>query len=224
MTQNLNKIFIIIPALNEEDHIGAVLDKFKSSSYQVVVVDDGSIDKTASIVRQYSGVYLVQHCINRGMGAALQTGNDFALKSGADIIVHFDADGQMQIEDIKYMIQPLLDDDADITMGSRFLGKVSNIPWFKRFVIQPPAKIINYFFTGVWLTDVHNGFRAITADTARKITIKQDHMAHATEITASVKKNKLRYKEIPVKIIYFEFGQNLLGGFKILFDLVIKKF
>lgn len=222
MIQNLNKIFVVIPAWNEEKYIGKVLDKFQDQAYTVVVVNDGSVDNTASIVEQYSGVYLVNHFINRGMGAALQTGNEFCLKMGAEYIVHFDADGQMQVEDIPDMISPL-ENGTDITVGSRFLGKESNIPWFKKYIIQPPAKIIDYLFTGLRLSDVHNGFRAMTALTAKKIVIKQDGMAHATEINSSIKKLSLKYKEIPVKIIYTDFGQGLTGGFRILLDLFIKK-
>ena len=224
MKQSLNKIFVVIPALNEEKNISLVLDKFRDYKYEVVVVDDGSTDKTAGIVRQYSGVYLVQHLINRGMGAALQTGNEFALKMQADIIVHFDADGQMQAKDIAEIIEPLSSGEFDITLGSRFLGKASNIPWFKKYVLQPPARIINFLFTGLWLTDVHNGFRAMTADVAARIVIRQDEFAHNTEIPAAVKKLSLRYKEVPVKIVYLRFGLGLSDGFKILFDLITKAF
>lgn len=224
MKQNSHKVFVVIPAWNEADNIGKVLTKLSDYEYDIVVVNDGSEDNTASIVSQYSGVYLVNHFINRGMGAALQTGNEFALQKGAQYIVHFDADGQMQAEDIKEMIEPLLTGKADITIGSRHMGKESNLPWFKRYIIQPPARIINYIFTGLWLTDVHNGFRAMTEGAARKIIIKQDLMAHATEIIALIKKNNLSYVEVPVKIIYHHFGQKLSGGFKILFDLFIKKF
>jgi glycosyltransferase involved in cell wall biosynthesis len=190
----------------------------------VVVVDDGSVDQTSAIVARHQGIFLVKHFINRGMGAALQTGNSFALSKGAEIIVHFDADGQMQVEDIAAMIQPLLAGEVDISLGSRFLGKYSNIPWTKKYLIQPVARIINYIFTKLWLSDVHNGFRAMTSATAKKLTIRQDGMAHNTEIPAGIKRNKLRYVEIPVTIIYNEFGQGVGGGFKILRDLIVKKF
>ncbi|MFW0862372.1 MAG: glycosyltransferase family 2 protein [Candidatus Komeilibacteria bacterium] len=223
MTQNLNKIFVVIPVLNEAKNIGAVLDRFKDYNYTVVVVNDGSTDNTASIVRQYSGVYLVNHFINRGMGAALQTGNEFALSMGAEYIVHFDGDGQMQIEDIDKMLEPLIAGRADITMGSRHMGVNSNLPWLKKYILQPPARIINFLFTGLWLTDVHNGFRAVTAETAKKMYISIDGFAHNTEIPAMIRKLSLKYEEVPVKIIYTKFGLGLSAGFKILFDLIIKK-
>ena len=223
MTQNLNNIFIVIPAWNEEKSIGDVLKTLGNYSYQVVVVNDGSTDKTASIVCQYGGVYLVDHFINRGMGAALQTGNEFALKMGAEYIVHFDADGQMQAGDIAKMLAPLIDGSADITMGSRHMGISSNLPWMKKYLLQPPARIINYIFTGLWLTDVHNGFRAITADVAKRMFISIDGFAHNTEIPSYVKKLSLRHREVPVKIVYTKFGLGLSDGFRILFDLIIKK-
>lgn len=223
MIQNLNKIFIVIPVLNEAKNISAVLDRFKDYDYAVVVVNDGSTDNTASIVRQFSGVYLVNHFINRGMGAALQTGNEFALQSGAKYIVHFDGDGQMQAQDIDKMLAPLIAGDADITMGSRHMGIDSNLPWVKQYILQPPARIINWLFTSLWLTDVHNGFRAITADAARRMYISIDGFAHNTEIPAMIRKLSLRYEEVPVKIVYNKFGLGLSAGFKILFDLIIKK-
>lgn len=218
------KIIVVIPVYNEADNIRRVLSQFTDSDYNIIVVDDGSTDDTNRIVSSFVDVVLIKHLINRGMGAALQTGDELAIKLGADIIVHFDGDGQMRFDDIKAMIAPLLSGQVDITLGSRFLGKASNIPWFKKYIIQPPAKIINYFFAGLWLSDVHNGFRAMTARAAKQIVIKQDGMAHNTEIPAAVKKLGLKYQEVPVVILYHHFGQGIVGGFKIVKDLIIKKF
>ncbi|MFH1667667.1 MAG: glycosyltransferase family 2 protein [Candidatus Komeilibacteria bacterium] len=222
MSVNSN-IYIVIPAWNEAQNIATVLANLAQYDYQVVVVNDGSIDETAQEVKKFANVYLLSHLINRGMGAALQTGNEFAVQHGAEVIVHFDADGQMQAKDIESMIAPIVSGEVDITMGSRHMGMKSNLPWLKRYIIQPPAKVINFLFTGMNLTDVHNGFRALNRKTAEKIEIKQDGMAHATEILQCVSKYDLRYQEIPVKIIYHDFGQGLVGGFKILRDLIIRR-
>ncbi|OIO46859.1 MAG: hypothetical protein AUJ28_01670 [Parcubacteria group bacterium CG1_02_37_51] len=218
-----SKIYIVIPAWNEAQNIAAVLANLAQYDYQVVVVNDGSVDETAQEVKKFANVYLLSHLINRGMGAALQTGNEFALQQGAEVIVHFDADGQMQAKDIESMILPIFSGEVDITMGSRHMGMKSNLPWLKRYIIQPPAKVINFLFTGMNLTDVHNGFRALNRKAAATIEIKQDGMAHATEILQHVSKYDLRYQEIPVEIIYTDFGQGIMGGFKILRDLIIKK-
>lgn len=217
------KIYIVIPAFNEAQHINKVIKDLKDNGYEnIVVVDDGSVDQTYKQVKD-TQVQVLQHVVNRGMGAALQTGNSFALLQGAEVIVHFDADGQMLASDIKAMVEPLINSQVDVTLGSRFLSARDEMPWSKKYLIQPLAKIINYFFTRLWLTDAHNGFRALSASAAEKIQITQDRMAHNTEIVEKIKKYNLKYKEIPVTIKYFEYGQSIGGGFKILRDLLLGK-
>lgn len=217
------KVFIVIPAYNEENSIIKVLSDLHAHNFlNIVVVDDGSEDKTALVVRQTTA-HLLLHGINRGMGAALETGNQYALAQGAEIIVHFDADGQMQAKDINSLIDPILKNEVDVCLGSRFLSKNDEMPWSKKYVIHPISRIINYLFTRVWLTDAHNGFRALSRQAASKIYISQDRMAHNTEIVEKIRKFNLRYCEVPVTIKYFEYGQSLAGGFKVLKDLILGK-
>lgn len=217
------KVFIVIPAYNEESSIIKVLSDLQAHNFSnIVVVDDGSEDKTAFTVRQ-STAHLLLHGINRGMGAALETGNQYALAHGAEIIVHFDADGQMQAKDINSLIDPILKNEVDVCLGSRFLSKNDEMPWSKKYVIHPISRVINYLFTRVWLTDAHNGFRALSRQAASKIHISQDRMAHNTEIVEKIRKFNLRYYEVPVTIKYFEYGQSLAGGFKVLKDLILGK-
>lgn len=218
------KIFIVIPAYNEEKNIGSVVSSLKDTfpENEVVVVDDGSSDNTRKKAGD-AGAVVLRHIINKGQGAALQTGNEFAIKKGAEIIVHFDGDGQHKIDDIEKLIKPILTQEAQIVLGSRFLEEKSNIPFTKRYLILKPALFVNYFFTGIKLTDAHNGLRAMTGEAAKKIKITQNAMAHNTEIISEVKRNNLKYTEVPVEIIYNEYGQGFLGGIKILKDLVIKK-
>ncbi len=217
------KIYIVIPAFNEADHITKVITDLKNHGYEnIVVVDDGSTDGTFEQAKK-NQVKVLQHVVNRGMGAALQTGNDFALKQGAEVIVHFDADGQMLASDIKNMVDPIIKEKIDITLGSRFLSSKGEMPLSKKYIIHPLAKVINYFFTRLWLSDVHNGFRALSAQAAKKIIITQDRMAHNTEIVEKIKKYHLKYREVPVTIKYYEYGQSIGGGLKILRDLLIGK-
>lgn len=217
------KIYIVIPAFNEAQHINKVIKDLKDNDYEnIVVVDDGSVDDTYQQAKN-NQVEVLQHVVNRGMGAALQTGNSFALWQGAEVIVHFDADGQMLASDIKAMVDPIINNQVDVTLGSRFLSARDEMPWSKKYLIQPLAKVINYFFTKLWLTDAHNGFRALSASAAKKIQVTQDRMAHNTEIVEKIKKNNLKYREIPVTIKYYEYGQSLGGGFKILRDLLLGK-
>jgi polyprenyl-phospho-N-acetylgalactosaminyl synthase len=215
-------IFCVIPALNEERTIGEVITKVKHSADCVVLVSDGSTDRTAEIAAR-EGAVVLAHPINRGQGAALETGNQYALRNGADIIFHFDADGQFSAEDIPDILAPLLSGEAEAVFGSRFLGKESNMPNFKKKVIMPIARLINYWLLGVKLTDPQSGFRAMTADAWRKTTIKQNGMAHASEILSKVVKNRLKIKEVPIAVRYEEFGQRFGGGIRIIKDLLLAK-
>lgn len=217
------KMFVVIPAYNEQTKIAKVVSEVKQYSAHVVVVDDASSDNTASLAKQ-QGATVLSHVINRGQGAALQTGNEFALLHGAEIIVHFDADGQHQAKDITKVVQPIQEEGVDIVLGSRFLLKTSNqIPWTKRFFILPIARWVNFFFTGLPLTDGHNGWRALSRAAAQKIVITQDRMAHNTEIPMLIKKHRFSYKEVPVEVVYHEYGQGFFDGIKILFDLLKQK-
>lgn len=217
----MSKIYVIIAAYNEGSRLGALLQSLQSYAYQVVVVNDGSRDDTAIVASQYP-VILLSHQINRGQGAALATGTEYALKQGADIIVHFDADGQHLAQEIERVTKPIITGQAEIVFGSKFL-QANRIPFFKKYFIIKPALLLNNFLTGIRLTDVHNGFRALSGQAAAKIEMTQDAMAHNTEIVMQTKKLGLKYKEVPVTIIYHEFGQGFRGGIKILFDLLFKR-
>lgn len=216
------KIFCVIPAYNEAKNIVAVIGRVQPLVDGLVVVDDHSSDNTFELAKN-TDTPTLHHIINRGQGAALQTGNDYALLHEADIIVHFDADGQFLAEEIKDVVKPILDNQADIVFGSRFLGKKSNLPKFKKNIIMPLAKLINKIFFGINLTDPQNGFRAMSAKVAREIRIENDQMAHCNEILIKAFKNKYRIQEVPITVIYHEFGQKFSGGLRIIKDLIYKK-
>ncbi|MFA5248111.1 MAG: glycosyltransferase family 2 protein [Patescibacteria group bacterium] len=208
------RIFCIIPALNEEKTIGEVVKKVKPLVDEIVLVDDGSSDRTAQIATEF-GAVILRHPLNRGQGAALETGNQYALKNGADIIFHFDADGQFSTEDISTVLAPLLSSESDAVLGSRFLGKESNMPAFKKKVIMPIARLVNNVLLGVelsGLTDPQCGFRAMTSSAWRKISIKQGGMAHTSEIISKIIRNKIKVKEVPITVTYHRAGQGFFGG------------
>lgn len=215
------KISIVIPAYNESKRIATTLRSLRDAGYDnLIVVDDGSSDDTASQAAQYAVV--LHHSINRGMGAALATGIAWAVADGADCVVHFDADGQHRADEIAKVIAPIVADAADIVLGSRYL-KTSQTPWTKKFFLHKPALILQTFLTGMHLTDVHNGFRALNRTAVEKIHIRQDRMAHASEIINEIKRHRLRYAEVPVTIAYQEYGQGFASGMKIYWDLIRKK-
>ncbi len=216
------KVVAVLPALNEEKYITKVINDVKNIVDEVIVVCDGSEDNTAEKAREV-GAIVLEHLVNRGQGAALRTGTEFALDSGADIIVHYDSDGQFIPDDIKRVINPILEGDAEIVFGSRNMSITDNQPFTKRYFIRPIAKVINWAITGLWMTDVHNGFRAMNSWAASQITITQDGYAHATEIIAAVSDAKLKWKEVPVTVVYHEYGQRWWQGIRILADLFIRK-
>jgi len=220
---DLTKVWLVIAAFNEGEMITDVIKGAVATFPNIVVVDDGSSDTTATLACE-AGATVICHPINLGQGAAIQTGIDFALMSGADIIVTFDADGQHRIEDALTLARAIDLNEADIVCGSRFLGLESTtMPATKRLTLKLAA-LFTRFSSGVPVTDAHNGLRAISRSAAQKIRITQNRMAHASEIISQIKSLKLRYKEYPVQILYTEYsiakGQKISNAINILIDLL----
>jgi polyprenyl-phospho-N-acetylgalactosaminyl synthase len=220
------KVFIIVPAYNESAEISRVLHSLLLLNYPVILVDDGSTDDTSQIVSDFP-VLLIPHGINLGQGAALETGMEAARIMGAEYVVHFDADGQHDPTDIEKLLTPLQKDEADIVFGSRFLGgKSVGMPKTKKFVLRS-GRWVNYLFTGILLSDAHNGFRALNKKALFAIHFRQTGMAHASEILSATKKNALRYKEVPVHVQYTDYsrqkGQGFLNSINILFHLLFNR-
>lgn len=216
------KIFVVIPAYNEARWIAKVVKEVMNAGYQTVVIDDCSKDDTAALAEQ-AGAVVLRHVINRGQGAALRTGTNWSFENKAEVVVHFDADGQFQVEDIARLVKPLADKKAEVVFGSRFLDNATKLPWTKRHLIMPIARLVNRVLFGVKLTDPQSGFRAFTAEVGRSLKWRQDRMAHASEILGAVVHGHWRIVEVPITVIYHEFGQSFFSGFKILKDIFIKK-
>jgi glycosyltransferase involved in cell wall biosynthesis len=225
-----NKVFIVIAAYNEQNSVPKVIKELQKAGYKdIVVVDDGSKDKTFEAALN-AGATVLQHIINRGQGAALKTGIDYALEQGADIIVTFDADGQHRVEDIPAMIKPVAGGKVDVTFGSRFLTKKSqeNVPFVRKACLKGGILVL-WLFYGVRMTDAHNGFRALSRNAAEKIRITSDRMAHASEIVEEVHRLDLKYREVPVVIRYTEETLkkghgSFMEGVRILYTMIMKKF
>ena len=219
------KIFVIIAAYNEEKSIAKVIKDLHNHNYKnVIVVDDGSKDRTAEIAKR-AGATVLKHIINRGQGAALKTGIDYALGKGADIVVTFDADGQHLASEIKNLVKPVKEGKVDAALGSRFLRKIK-MPFIRRVFLKGGAFIFLIMY-GIKLTDSHNGFRVLSRKALQKMELKTDGMEHASEIVEEIAKKKIRYKEIPVTILYTDYskarGQSDWNAFRIFFRMVIKK-
>jgi len=226
--QDKSKIFITIPAYNESGKIKDVVRILHDKGFtNIVVVDDGSKDDTYSRLSSTKGIFLLKHIINRGQGAALQTAQKFALLKGAEHIVHFDADGQHNPDEIMKQVEILQKERCDIVIGSRFLGKdnKSNVP-FKKVLLLKMGIIFTWFTSGIRYTDTHNGFRVMTRKGAEKLTITFDRFEHASEILNNIRRQGVSYVEAPVTIEYTEYskakGQKISNSINILLNILYK--
>jgi len=215
-----------MPCYNEAAVIKNTVDELLEYGYKVVIIDDASTDNSGNQVEGLP-VHYIRHRINLGQGAALQTGIDVALKKEADYFVTFDADGQHDVKDIPGMLQSLEHKNHDIILGSRFItGATTNISFIRKLFLKT-ACLFNYLFTGILLTDAHNGLRVFNRHAAKLIRLKENRMAHATEFLLEIKRNRLSFSEYPVHIRYTVYsrkkGQSLLNSIRIFFELVLNK-
>ncbi|WP_336660598.1 glycosyltransferase family 2 protein [Leucobacter sp. USHLN153] len=216
--------WVVIPLFNEATVIGGVISELLPVFPNVVCIDDGSHDGSSAVAIE-AGASVVTHPINLGQGAALQTGFNYALERGAQYIVTFDADGQHRVIDASAMLQLARDENFAIVFGSRFLDDRTNPGLLKKIVLKTAVWVTN-LTTRTRLTDAHNGLRVIRADAAARVRLRQDRMAHGTEIVAQLSRTGLPYAEFPVEVIYTDYskakGQSLLNSVNILVDLIIR--
>lgn len=215
--------WIVVAAFNEGTVIGGVVCELHVTFPKIIVVDDGSVDGTGDAAWS-AGATVLTHPINLGQGAALQTGIDYALLQGAQTVVTFDADGQHSVGDASRLVAELGRTRADVSLGSRFLGKADGISRSRRAILQV-ATAVQRITTGLQLTDAHNGLRAFTRRAALSLRIRQNRMAHASEIVTQIAKAKLNVIEVPCTIKYTEYskrkGQKTLSAIQIVLDLLL---
>jgi hypothetical protein len=196
------EILIIIPAYNEEGGIRGVLRKIPREilGYEVktVVVDDGSADATQAITRE-EGFAVVSHVVNRGQGDALRTGFAIAQAERADIVINLDADGQYRPEEIERLVKPIIEDEADFVLGSRFMGFYEEAGSVRHVGVVFFSRMIS-LLTGKKISDCTNGFRAIRVSELHKLDLREDRF-NATEIILEALKKKLRFAQVPVTML-----------------------
>ncbi len=178
------KIVIGIPAFNEEENIAKIIIKLQAITKDIIVCNDGSEDFTAEIAEKL-GVTLVNHPKNLGYGASIRSIFQKAKDIDFDVLVTFDADGQHRIEDIKPVIEPIEKKEADIVIGSRFLGKESNIPNYRKLGIKAITSLTNVS-TGKKITDSQSGFRAYSKKVIMDITPSEFGMGVSIEVNFRV--------------------------------------
>lgn len=216
-------LFVVVPAYNEGPCLANVVGELREHYPHVVVVDDGSSDNTFEVATR-GATYVLRHVINRGQGAAIQTGVEFALRHGAQFIVTFDADGQHRVEDIPAVLEPIWRGDCEIVLGSRFLGAAEDIPPMRRLTLKA-AVLFTRVVNRVELTDAHNGFRAFSRRAAEHIHITLDRMAHASELIDQIRRSGLPVHEVPVRVRYTPYslakGQSTRGALRIVLQYLL---
>ena len=217
--------WLVVPLYNEATVIGQVIEDAKGTFTNIVCVDDGSSDGSATIARKH-GARVIEHPFNLGQGAALQTGMEFVRRqTNARYIVTFDADGQHSVADAAAMVDRARAEDLAIIFGSRFLDDATQVGWSKKLVLKTAAAVTKQR-TGLDLTDAHNGLRLLRRDALQQVVLRQDGMAHASEIVSQLACTGLPWAEMPVHIAYTDYskakGQSLLNSVNILVDLVMR--
>jgi len=195
------KITIGIPAYNEEKYIAGIISKLKKYTDSIIVCDDGSSDLTGDISEQL-GAIVIKHSKNRGYGAAINSLFLKAKELESDVFLTLDADGQHRVEDIPIVTDPIIKNEVDLVIGSRFLDtKSEEMPNYRKVGIKIITKITNLSIKEK-LTDSQSGFRAYSRKALQEITPTDDGMGVSTEILIKASNLELKVAEVPIKVNY----------------------
>ncbi len=220
-----SEVLVVIPAFNEEQTLPGVIRDLKEHGYfTILVVDDGSGDATSAVAKE-NDVMMVRHVVNRGLGAALGTGFSFAKQNNFNYLVTFDGDGQHEGRKVKKLLEPIISNQADVVIGSRLIDRKS-AP-FKIRVLNYIANLITFVLYGVWTTDSLSGLRAFNKVALEKIHIKTDRMEVSNEFFKEIRRNKLRFIEVPIKAIYTDYSKahtHNLDPWSVGFKMVLRLF
>ena len=197
------KIIAGLPAYNEENKIAAIITKLKDVVNGIIICNDGSSDLTSQIAKEL-GVIVIDHTKNFGYGAAIKSIFQRFLETDGDILITIDADGQHRIEDIQKVVKPILDNSADLVIGSRFAEtNAANIPKYRKLGISAITKVTN-ISTKQKITDSQSGFRAYKRDVIEQTSLSETGMAVSTEILIKADRKNFRISEVGITIDYPE--------------------
>lgn len=215
-----SNIIVISPAYNQEENIARLIENIKEYSSKVIIVTDGSTDKTAQIAFE-SGAIILKQINKRGKGNAIIRGIEASKSLSSDIIIIIDSDGQHDPKEIPGLIKPIIEEDYDMVIGSRFLGviKTSSVNKIGNYVLN----FLHFILTFKWLTDTESGFRAFKAEKLYSFNLKATHYEIESDILLEALRKKLKIKEVPITILKKEKGINVLDGFKIAKFIVQKR-
>lgn len=196
-----NAVFILIPAYNEAENLNIVLpripDKILCKPIKILIIDDGSSDGTYNVAKK-SGALVASHSTNRGGGASLKTGYEIVMSLQPLVLVTMDADGQHNPEEIITLIEPILNDEADLVIGSRILGESAKYSRVRLYGVYIFSKLINVLI-GTRITDCSSGFRAFNRAVLDNCFLIQEQY-HTAELIIEASKRGFRIKEKPVTI------------------------
>jgi len=226
----MGKQIIVIPAYNEEATVAQVVRDAVRVADTVVVVDDGSRDRTSALAGE-AGAIVVRHAVNRGLGGALGTGIAAAVKLGADVVVTMDADGQHRAADAARVFERIGKGDVDFVIGSRMLpgadqgtGKMP----IHRVMFNAVGNALTYLLFGVWVTDSQSGLRGLSRRAAETIDLRTNGMEVSSEFIKELREKRWQLAEIAIPAIYTEYslskGQSFLVGIKTAAKLILRRF
>lgn len=215
--QELDDVFVVIPAKDEAQFIRPVLDTTIALGFSnIIVVDDNSSDETRNIAQSYSKVTVLEHIVNLGAGAATKTGIDYAVSKGAQYVATIDADFQHNPKDLIPLVKCIRSKDYDLVIGSRFLKK-NGVP-FSRLILNFIGNIINFFITGLIITDSQSGMKVMSRRFAKDLAITFNGYEFCIEIIKNAKISKRNIYEYPINVLYTKEtmgkGQNVFNGFE----------
>lgn len=220
------KILIAIPAYNEEEMIAKAIDDVRVSGYaNILVVNDGSSDATKQKAEE-AGAMVVSHFKNCGLGVGIRTALKYAQKNSFDTLVTFDADCQHKAKDIARVIAPIVNNEADVVVGTRDLND-KHVPRMRRIILRL-SNFYTWVLFGMLSHDSQSGFRAFSRVAIEKINLHGERMEVSSEIFTEIVRHRLKYKEVPITVIYTQYslskGQKNSNLFRVGFKLFLRLF
>ena len=221
--------YVILPAYNEETRVQPVIENIAEKGYNMVIVNDGSLDNTLEVLkeskRKYPDqIFIYSHPINRGVGMAMQTGFEAVLRYNPKYIVNMDSDGQHSVDDLDNVLEPLVSGRAEAVIGVRPL---KDMP-LSRNIANSIMNLLTKIFYHVDVSDSQTGFRALTADALRKIEINARGYLISSEFIREINDNKIPFEEVEIKTIYTpetqSKGTNTKEALKILLQMIKHQF
>ena len=215
-----HRVIAAIPCFNEERFIGSVVLKARKYADKVLVIDDGSADASAEVARD-AGAIVYRHECNKGYGAAIRTALQKGKEQKADILVVIDGDGQHDPREIPRLLKPILDGQADVVVGSRFLGESQKGPFYRRLGQRALTALTN-LGSGQKLSDSQSGFRAYSSEALKVLNLTESGMSVSSEIQFAISKSGLKVAEVPIAVSYMDKAKrNPLGHGMSVFSRVL---